>query len=72
MAGKGKTMTRVKVEGIIEHLSKDIRGALEEAVLSAYPFQTVNRDDIYREFRRALARRCRIWEEVPDSFVEKQ
>jgi uncharacterized protein (DUF433 family) len=64
-------MTRIKVEGIIEELSTHIRGALEEAVLSAYPFQTVNRDDIYREFRSALARRCRTWEEVPDAFVER-
>jgi hypothetical protein len=64
-------MTRIKVEGIIQHLSPHVRAALEEAVLSAFPFQTVNRDDIYREFRVALARRCRIWEEVPDSFVER-
>lgn len=64
-------MARVKVEGVIQHLSTPIRAALEEAVLSAYPFQTVNRDDIYREFRVALAKRCRAWEEVPDEFVEK-
>ena len=64
-------MTRIKVEGIIEELSTHIRGALEEAVLSTYPFQTVNKDDIYREFRRALARRCRTWEEVPDALIER-
>jgi len=64
-------MAKVKVEGVIQHLSTHVRGALEEAVLSAYPFQTVNRDDIYREFRVALARRCRSWEEVPDEFVDK-
>jgi hypothetical protein len=68
---KEKPMAKVKVEGVVQHLSTQIRGALEEAVLSAFPFQTVNRDDIYREFRVALARRCRPWEEVPDSFVEK-
>jgi hypothetical protein len=64
-------MTRIKVEGVVQHLSSHIRAALEEAVLTAYPFQTVNRDDIYREFRVALARRCRGWEEVPDEFVER-
>jgi uncharacterized protein (DUF433 family) len=64
-------MTRIKVEGIIEELSPQIRGALEEAVLSAFPFQTVNRDEIYRAFRQALARRCTAWHEVPDSFVER-
>jgi hypothetical protein len=65
-------MTHVKVEGVIQHLSTHIRAALEEAVLSAFPFQTVNRDDIYREFRVALARRCREWEEVPDYYVRTE
>jgi hypothetical protein len=65
-------MYKVKVEGVIQQLSDHIRGALEEAVLSAYPFQTVNRDDIYREFRVALLRRCSTWEEVPNELIRNE
>lgn len=62
-------MARVNVEGIIDHLSSDMRRALEDAVRRQIPDAEFNRSALFREFRRAVYRKCNTWERVPDRLV---
>lgn len=64
-------MARVKIEEIIEQLDSDLRKALRDAVRQVIP--NVDFDDrrLFREFVRAVRRKCSTWETVNDGFVEK-
>jgi hypothetical protein len=64
-------MARVKIESIIDHLSSDMRKALEAAVESVMPDAEFDAHTLFRAFRRAVGRKCSTWEMVPDHFVEK-
>jgi hypothetical protein len=63
-------MARVKIEEIIDHLSSDMRRALEDAVSSVAPQSQIDSHQLYREFLRGVRRRCGTWERVPDRYVE--
>ena len=63
-------MARVKIEDIIEHLDHEFKRALEDTVNRFHPEVTVNRNALFREFVRAIRRKCSTWENVPDYFVE--
>ena len=63
-------MARVQMEEIVEHLRTEMRRALEDAVKQATPGAQFDSHDLYREFRRAVGRRCNMWEEVPDPYVD--
>jgi hypothetical protein len=63
-------MARIKVTDIIDHLSVQIRGALDEAVERTLPGVEVDRAKLYREFRRALGARCKTWENAPNAAVD--
>ena len=65
-------MTRVKIEDIVDHLSTQIRRALEDAVKRVSPDAHFDAHQLFREFRRAVGRKCNTWENVPDRFVEKE
>lgn len=65
-------MARVKIQSIIEYLDYDMKRALEDAVSRALPDANVNRAELYRQFRRAVGRKCSTWVNVPDQDVEKQ
>jgi hypothetical protein len=64
-------MARVKPEAIVDHLSSQMRRALEEAVLRVIPDAEFDSHQLYREFRRAVGRKCSTWERVPDRCVEQ-
>lgn len=64
-------MARVKIEDIVDHLSSEIRKALEQAVTNVLPDAEFDAYELFREFRRAVGRKCNTWENVPDHFVEK-
>ena len=64
-------MARVKIEDVIDYLSNDIRRALEDAVSRVVPNAQINSHQLFREFRRAVGRKCNTWENVPDQYVEK-
>jgi hypothetical protein len=68
----GGNMTRVKIESIIEHLDYDMKRALEDAVSRVVPDVDLDRAGLYREFRRAVGRKCSTWVTVPDDHVEKR
>jgi hypothetical protein len=62
-------MARVKIEQIIEHLDYGMKRALEDAIEHVLRVQ-IDRNQLYREFCRAVGRKCSTWETVPDQYVE--
>ena len=67
---QGGIMARIKVAEVIDHLDSDIRHALRDAVKAVIPGVHFDEYQLYREFRRAIDRKCSNWERVPDIYVE--
>ena len=67
---KGIQMAQVKIQSIIEHLDYDMKRALEEAVSRVSPDSDIDRNELYREFRRSVGRKCSTWVSVADHDVE--
>ena len=65
-------MARIKLVEIVDHLSPQVRAALDEAVERTVPGVEVDRARLYREFRRALGARAKMWENVPNSTVDAE
>jgi hypothetical protein len=63
-------MARVRVEDIVDHLSSQMRKALEAAVREVHPNAAIDPHALFRSFRRAVGRKCNTWEQVPDRCVE--
>ncbi|MCE7517178.1 MULTISPECIES: hypothetical protein [Halomonadaceae] len=64
-------MAEVEIEEIIDHLSSEMKRALEAAVQDVKPDANIDRNDLFRAFRRAVRRKCNTWETVPDQYVRK-
>ncbi len=64
-------MARVKIEDIVDHLSTEMRRALDSAIREVAPDSEIDRYALYRAFRRGVSRTCSTWENVPDHYVEK-
>lgn len=62
-------MVRINIESVVEGLDYDLKRALEAAVKEAIPGAEVNRNTLFRAFRRAVGRKCSTWVTVPDSCV---
>lgn len=63
-------MARVKIEEVIDHLDTDIRRALKDTVDKCCPGNTADAHNLFREFKKAVSRKCNTWENVPDNYVE--
>lgn len=63
-------MARVKMQSIVEHLSTQMKRALEAAVQDVDSDSEIDRSELYRAFKRAVGRKCSTWETVPDSYVD--
>jgi hypothetical protein len=63
-------MARIKLVEIVDQLSPQLRAALDEAVERTLPGVEVDHARLYREFRRALGTRAKVWENVPNSTVD--
>ena len=63
-------MAHVDMERIVEHLSSEIRRALEDAVNETVDDADVDAHELFRAFRRAVRRKCSTWERVPDGCVK--
>jgi hypothetical protein len=63
-------MARVKIEDIVDHLSSEMRRALEDAIREVGGGAKIDSYELYRAFKRAVYRKCNTWENVPDRFVE--
>jgi RecJ-like exonuclease len=64
-------MARVKMEEIVDHLSAEIKRALERAVERTCPDARFDSHELFREFRSAVRSKCRTWEHVPDQYVDQ-
>ena len=64
-------MARIKIEDIINNLSRDMNRTLEDAVKRTIPDADFDRHKLFREFRKAVGRKCSTWENVPDIFIDK-
>ena len=64
-------MPQVKIEEIVDHLSYEIQRALEEAVHQTIPDSKFNSNMLFRNFVRAVGRKCSTWERVPDRYVKE-
>ncbi len=64
-------MASVKMEEIVDHLSSEVRRALEDAVQQVAPNVRIDAHELFRAFSRAIGRKCNTWEQVPDQYVQK-
>ena len=64
-------MAQVRIESIVDHLSYDMKRALEDAISQVLPGANIDRNELYRAFRRAVGRKCSTWPNVSDSHVMK-
>jgi len=65
-------MAKVKIEDVVDHLSSEFRRALEETINQHFQNQDFDSREVFRTFKRQVYRKCNVWEEVPDRFVEKK
>jgi hypothetical protein len=63
-------MAQVKIEEVVDHLSTEMRRALEEAVGEVMPGAQFDSHELYRAFKRAVYRKCSTWERVPDQYIK--
>lgn len=63
-------MARIKPDEVVDHLSSEMKRALEAAVLEVLPDAEFDRNELFRAFKRAVRRKCSTWERVPDQYVD--
>jgi len=63
-------MAKIKVEEIVDDLSSEFRRALADAVREVMPGIQCDEYQLFRAFKRAVGRKCSIWETVKNSHVE--
>ena len=63
-------MARVKPAELFDHFNPQMRAALDEAVARLLPDAEVDRRMLYLEFRLALNKKFKQWENVPNSAVD--
>ena len=62
-------MPRIKVEAVVDHLDREFRLALEDSVKVVIPDAEFDKRELFKEFKRAIYRRCSVWERVPGHCV---
>ena len=63
-------MARVRPQELFDHFNPQMRAALDEALTKLLPEAQVDRRMLYLEFRLALNRKVKQWENVPNSAVD--
>ncbi len=63
-------MARVRPQELFDQFNPQMRAALEEALNKLLPEAQVDRRMLYLEFRLALNRKFKQWENVPNSAVD--
>lgn len=64
-------MARIKVDEVLQSLEHDLRVALARAVQATISAANFDEHELYRRFCSEAYRQCRIWETVPDRYVER-
>lgn len=62
-------MAHIQIDRIIDHLSYELRAALEEAVRTAIPHIRPDVGELFDEFRRQAWLNCSEWAAVPETCV---
>jgi len=65
-------MAKINIEEVIDHLSSQMRKAIEDAVYSSVPDAAFDGRVLFYEFKRAVGSECDTWVEIPDEYVEKR
>ena len=63
-------MARVKPIELFDHFNPQMRAALDEAIAKALPNAEIDRRMLYLEFRLALNKKVKQWENVPNAAVD--
>jgi len=63
-------MARIKIDEVFEKLESSFRNALISAVQEVIPEANFDIDELFQAFKRAIRRKCNIWETVSDNYVE--
>jgi len=63
-------MAQVNMEEIVDHLSSEIKRALEDTIKEHFPDQDFDRNAVFRTFKRKVYQKCSVWENVPDKLVK--
>ncbi len=63
-------MARVKPVELFDHFNPQMRAALDEAIGKALPDADLDKRMLYLEFRLALNKKVKQWENVPNSAVD--
>lgn len=63
-------MARVKPVELFDHFNPQMRAALDEAIAKVLPDTEIDKRMLYLEFRLALNRKVKQWENVPNSAVD--
>ncbi len=62
-------MAEVKIESIIEKHEYDIKNALEAALKDVLPNTTIDKNQLYKAFYKAVGRKLSTWITVDDRDV---
>lgn len=63
-------MASVRIQDILDHLSGDIKKALKTAIDNSIDDADFDEDEMFREFSKAVGRKCSTWTSVPDHLVD--
>ncbi len=63
-------MARVKPVELFDNFNPQMRAALDEAINKALPNVEIDKRMLYLEFRLALNKKFKQWENVPNSVVD--
>ncbi len=63
-------MAKIKIEEVVDHLSSEFRKALEETIKEHFQNKDFDSREVFRTFKRQVYRKCNVWEEVPDKFID--
>ncbi len=64
-------MPKVNIEEIVIHLDLQFKSALAGTVKKMVPDKEVDRNELYREFRKEVYRNMSGWQNVPASSVQR-
>ena len=64
-------MARIRLADIIGHMGPDMQRALSDAVGRVLPGVNYDQHHLFSEFKKAVGRKFKAWENVPDHCVEK-
>lgn len=65
-------MARIRIESIVEYLAHDMKNSLESAVKEQLPNATIDKNSLFRSFKKAVGRKCSKWMAVPDNYVDSE